>query len=66
MRWLRKMIWNLKTRRCRCGKMKLAPNTTMEIGGVKHQTDGPCYLCDSYGNPLSMTTVLEEERRKLK
>jgi len=52
MMWLRKMIWNLKAKKCGCGEHKLAPNTTMELRGVKHRTDGPCFHCDTYGNPL--------------
>lgn len=44
--------WQLGARRCVCGLHLLAPRTTLEVGGVKHRTDGPCFHCDVYGNRL--------------
>lgn len=25
---------------------------TVQVGGVVHQVNGPCYLCDTYGRPV--------------
>lgn len=44
--------WRLGARRCVCGELVLAPRATCEVRGVKHRTDGPCFHCDTYGNPL--------------
>lgn len=44
--------WHFGARRCFCGEHLLAPRTTMELRGVKHRTDGPCFHCDVYGDPL--------------
>jgi hypothetical protein len=49
---VRLIRWRLGARRCVCGEHVLAPRTTMELAGVKHRTDGPCFHCDTYGNPL--------------
>lgn len=27
----------------------------MELAGVKHRSDGPCYHCDEYGNEINQT-----------
>jgi hypothetical protein len=51
-RRVRLIRWRLGARRCVCGEHVLAPRTTMELAGVKHRTDGPCYHCDTYGDPL--------------
>jgi hypothetical protein len=49
---LRLIRWRLGARRCFCGEQLLAPRTTVELAGVKHRTDGPCFHCDPYGDPL--------------
>jgi hypothetical protein len=51
-RRIRRIRWRLGARRCVCGAHVLAPRTTMELAGVKHRTDGPCFRCDAYGEPL--------------
>jgi hypothetical protein len=51
-RRIRLIRWQLGTSECACGETMLPPNTTMERAGVKHRTDGPCFRCDGYGNPL--------------
>lgn len=33
----------------------IAPGTSMELAGIKHRSDGPCYHCDEYGNEKDMT-----------
>jgi hypothetical protein len=44
--------WFLAARHCGCGETRLHPGTTVELGGVRHRTDGPCFHCDEYGQPL--------------
>jgi len=40
----------LRARRCTCrGYPHRFAGGTVEIGGVLHRTDGPCYPCDEYG-----------------
>jgi hypothetical protein len=41
-------------RRCVCGVAEMfgAGDYTCELAGTKHRTDGPCYRCDTFGNPL--------------
>jgi hypothetical protein len=52
-RWVRRIRWRLRSRRCICGAMRLAGDgSTAELAGVKHRTDGPCFHCDTYGEPL--------------
>jgi hypothetical protein len=42
--------------RCVCGEVELpADGSTVELAGVKHRLDGPCYRCDRFGEPLEMT-----------
>jgi hypothetical protein len=43
----------LTARRCVCqGYPHRFAGGTVELGGVLHRTDGPCYLVDAYGQPL--------------
>lgn len=51
-RTARRVRWQVGARRCGCGMHVLAPRTTMELAGVKHRTDGPCFMCDTYGDPI--------------
>lgn len=51
-RRIRIIRWWMNAKRCGCGRHRIAPNTTMEVAGIKHRTDGPCFRCDTYGNPL--------------
>jgi hypothetical protein len=41
-------------RRCVCGVAEMfgAGDYTSEFAGTKHRSDGPCYRCDTFGNPL--------------
>lgn len=38
--------------RCVCGEVVIQAGT-VELAGVKHRTDGPCYHCDAYGNEIT-------------
>lgn len=39
-------------RRCVCGEYELFGDGTIEIAGMKHRSDGPCFACDTFGEPL--------------
>lgn len=52
MERLRLWWWRMRLVRCECGQHRLARGTGMELAGVNHHTDGPCYPCDVYGRPL--------------
>jgi hypothetical protein len=28
---------------------------TVQVDGMLHRIDGPCYLCDTYGQPVNQT-----------
>jgi hypothetical protein len=49
-RYVRLILWRLNPR-CVCGEYRIARYTTMELRGVKHCTDRPCFHCDTYGEP---------------
>lgn len=48
----RRIRWELHLRRCICGHYRIPPGTSMELRGVKHRTEGSCFMCDVYGNPV--------------
>ena len=37
---------------CVCGEVVIQGGT-VELAGVKHRTDGPCYHCDAYDNEIT-------------
>jgi hypothetical protein len=47
----KRLWWWLTSRKCVCGEWRLRGGT-VEVGGVKHRLDGPCFHCDAYGEPL--------------
>lgn len=49
---MHRLRWWLRSRRCGCGQERIAKGTALERSGVRHRTDGPCFRCDEYGNPL--------------
>lgn len=53
MSLLRRLQWWLTSRRCGCGTMRLRGGGSCELAGIKHRLDGPCFHCDTYGQPDS-------------
>lgn len=51
------------TASCVCGEIPGLAGGTVELAGVKHRTDGPCFRCDEYGNPV--TSTLEDDVAQL-
>ena len=44
--------------RCVCGDVELVGDgSTAELAGIKHRSDGPCYHCDEYGEPMHVHEV---------
>lgn len=55
MALIRRLRWRLfGSQMCGCGEHRLGHGTAMELAGVRHRTDGPCYHCDTYGQPVSV------------
>jgi len=43
----------LRARRCTCrGYPRRFAGCTVQIGGMVHRINAPCYLCDTYGRPM--------------
>jgi len=45
---IRRLRWRMHSRRCLCGKHRIAPGSGLELAGFRHAQDG-CYRCDEYG-----------------
>lgn len=50
--WNRIRYW-LRAQRCTCrGYPRRFAGGTVQLDGILHRTDAPCFECDTYGQPI--------------